>query len=129
MTNRISKTNLNSNEYVNLVTIAAKSKNLTVFDGLNLFLIFFSLFYYTAQSNKTLYKIAIFFVKISKQMFNQMILLFFFIFVFAVSLFAFFEQRSEDLNDFSSVIISSYSLSFGKILVVMILRQQFFERR
>lgn len=113
LTNDIAKTNVESNKYVNLIQIASRVKKLTIIDGLNTFLIFFSLFYYTSQTFEKLYQIAIFFVKIAKQMINQMILMFFLIFVFAVSFFAFYEQRAENLNDFSSILISMYSLSFG----------------
>ena len=76
--------------YVNLSSTFDGLKILGVVDGINSFFIFFSLFYYSAQSFKTLYKIAIFFVKISKKIFWLIVLLFFGLIVFAVCFFALF---------------------------------------
>jgi hypothetical protein len=44
----LSKINLESDEYINLINKIASSKNITLIDAMNTFLIFFSLFYYTA---------------------------------------------------------------------------------
>jgi ABC-type Mn2+/Zn2+ transport system permease subunit len=44
---------------------------------------------------------------------NEMFIIFFLLFVFSVALFAYFEQRVEEFNDFSAIIISAFSLSLG----------------
>jgi len=110
---RLTRIDFLSEEYVNLIEIFQELLFLSVVDGINTFFIFFSLFYYTAQAYSPLFKIAIFFIKIAKTIFNLIILLFCIMVVFGLCFFAFFQQYDENLNDFSSMLISMYSLSFG----------------
>ena len=60
-----------------------------------------------------LYSITTFLVKIANKIISQIFLISYLVLVFAIALFFFFEQTIEEMNDFSSAIISAISLSLG----------------
>ena len=82
-------------------------------DAFNFLLLFTSLFYYSAQTNSHLYSITSFLVRIGQKIFNLILLIFYLVLAFAIAVFYFFEQTIEEMNDFSSALISAFSLSLG----------------
>lgn len=109
----LSDINFNSPEYVDVLTEIDILSIMKVVDGINIILIFFSLFYYSSLTAPTLKKISTFFIKISTEILNLTFLFIFMLFVFAVLFHSFYEKSAEVFNDFSNSFISTMNLSMG----------------
>lgn len=112
-TQQVNQIDIESSEYINLLNTTTEIQYLTFLDAINMFLTFFSLFYYTAQTSESLHKLSIFFVTVGKEILNTMLILSYLILVFSVALFVQLEQRIKEVNNFSTVIVNTLSLSLG----------------
>lgn len=110
---QMSELSYTSNEYVDVLTPISTLNLMKVVDGINIILIFFSLFYYSSLTSPTLSKISAFFVEISNQIINLSFLFIFMLFVFAVLFHSFYEKSSPLFNDFANSFISTMNLSMG----------------
>lgn len=105
--------NFNSSEYVDVLNQIDTLSIMKIVDGINIILIFFSLFYYSSLTGPTLKKISTFFIQISTEILNLTFLFLFMLFVFAVLFHSFYEKSAEVFNDFSNSFISTMNLSMG----------------
>jgi Polycystin cation channel len=110
---QISDISYTSSDYVNVLTPISTLNIMKIVDGINIILIFFSLFYYSSLTSPTLRKISAFFIEISHQIINLSFLFIFMLFVFAVLFHSFYEKSSPLFNDFSNSFISTMNLSMG----------------
>lgn len=110
---QVSKLDIKSEEYLNLLSITGPLQLMRIVDGLNTQLIFFSLFYYSSLISHTLAKITAFFIKIASEILNLTVILMFLLLTFTIAFHAFYEQKIEPLNDFSNSFVSTMSLSLG----------------
>ena len=113
MTWKINNIDQDSPEYVNLLSLANQINILVNYDAINMFLIFFSLFYYTAQSTDSLRRISRFFSTISTHIAILLLFIGFGVFSFGLAFFYFNDQYMNHFNSFPSTLVSIYSLSFG----------------
>ena len=109
----VSGLDLEQDSYLNLFGVITEHKNLIFIDSFNVLLMFTTLFYHTAHANESLFQFTTFLVQIAKKILSQIVLLVYLISIFAVVVFLFFEQTIEEMNDFSSAVISAISLSLG----------------
>lgn len=105
--------NFSSNEYVDVLNQIDILSIMKIVDGINIILIFFSLFYYSSLTGSTLKKISTFFIQISTEILNLTFLFIFMLFVFAVLFHSFYEKSADVFNDFSNSFISTMNLSMG----------------
>jgi hypothetical protein len=109
----VSRLDIKSEEYLNLLSITEPLQLMRIVDGLNTQLIFFSLFYYSSLISHTLSKITAFFIKIASEILNLTLILMFLLLTFTIVFHSFYEQKIQPLNDFANSFVSTMSLSLG----------------
>jgi hypothetical protein len=110
---KINNIDLDTDEYVNLIDIHESSLKLSYIDSINVFWILFMLFYYTSNLHESLKTYAQFFSNMMSYAWEISFLFCFFIGVFSVALFVYFDQRVEEWNNFSGLVVNAFSLASG----------------
>ena len=110
---QISQIEVNSPEYVNVLSSVDILRLMKLIDGINTILIFFSLFYYSSLISPSLRKISAFFIEVARDILNLTFLLIFMLFIFAVLFHSFYEKNIWQMSDFSNSFISTMNLSMG----------------